>query len=111
MTHKPVLARARAAQDVQDALAYYLTEASEKIAIGLLTELEQAYTHLSRFPEAGSNRYAYELNLPGLRAWPISSYPYVIFYMVVADHIDVWRVLHSKRDIPSWLSDTTSPGS
>mgnify|MGYP003582864869 FL=1 len=111
MTHKPVIARARATQDVEDALTYYLTEASERVAMGFVDELEQAYAHLSRFPETGSSRYAYELNLPGLYAWPISSYPYVIFYMLAADHIDVWRVLHAKRDIPSWLADTISPGS
>ncbi|CAM5550453.1 type II toxin-antitoxin system RelE/ParE family toxin [Eoetvoesiella caeni] len=111
MTHKPVIARARAIQDVQDALTYYLAEASEKVAMGFLDELEQAYAHLSRFPETGSSRYAYELNLPGLCAWPISSYPYVVFYMLAADHIDVWRVLHAKRDIPSWLSDVGSPNS
>ena len=100
MTHKPVIARERAAADVDDALTYYLTEASEQVAMGFLDELEQAYAHISRFAETGSNRYAYELNLPGLRAWPMNSYPYVIFYMPSRDHIEVWRILHAKRDIP-----------
>lgn len=108
MTRIPVIARARAVQDVDDALTYHLTEATEKVAMGFLDELEQAYAHLSSFAETGSNRYAYELNLPGLRAWPMGSYPYVIFYMLARDHIDVWRVLHAKRDIPSWLSETGS---
>jgi len=108
VTRIPVIARARAVQDVDDALAYYLIEATEKVAMGFLDELEQAYAHRSSFAETGSNRYAYELNLPGLRAWPMGSYPYVIFYMLTRDHIDVWRVLHAKRDIPSWLSETGS---
>jgi toxin ParE1/3/4 len=79
--------------------------------MGFLDELERAYANLLRFAETGSNRYAYELNLPGLRAWPMGSYPYVIFYMLAMlapDHVDIWRVLHAERDIPSWLSETNS---
>ncbi|TAM89704.1 MAG: type II toxin-antitoxin system RelE/ParE family toxin [Candidimonas sp.] len=106
MTRKSVIVRERANQDVDDALTHYLTEASEKAALGFLDELERAYAHIARFAETGSNRYAHELNLPGLRAWHMGSHPYAIFYMSKRDHIDVWRVLHTRRDIPSWLSET-----
>jgi len=44
-------------------------------------------------------------NLPGLRFWPLQRYPYLVFYIELADHIDIWRVLHSQRDIPAWLHD------
>ncbi|ENO88947.1 plasmid stabilization system [Thauera aminoaromatica S2] len=30
-------------------------------------------------------------------------YPYLVFYVERADHIDVWRVLHGERDIPAWM--------
>lgn len=110
MTHRRVIARTLASRDIDDALAYYLTEASEKAATGFLDKLEQAYTHLSRFPETGSSRYAYELNLPGLRGWPIDSYPHMIFYVLGSDYIDVWRVLHANRDIPAWLLGTADQG-
>jgi toxin ParE1/3/4 len=33
----------------------------------------------------------------------LSRYPYLLFYVERQDHIDVWRVLHSQRDIPAWL--------
>ena len=36
---------------------------------------------------------------------PLKRYPYLVFYIEQDDHIDVWRVLHSHRDIPSWLRD------
>lgn len=45
----------------------------------------------------------HELNLPDLRSWALSRYPYLIFHIERPDHIDVWRVLHSKRDIPAWM--------
>jgi toxin ParE1/3/4 len=105
VTRKAVVPRKRAARDVDDALDYYLNQASEKVAMGFVDELERAYAHLSRFPESGSNRYAFELNLPGLRAWPVSSYPYLIFYVPTPDYVDVWRVLHARRDIPSWMAE------
>jgi toxin ParE1/3/4 len=73
--------------------------------MGLIDALEQAYTHISRHPASGSPRYAHELNLPGLRSWPLTRYPYLVIYVERADHIDVWRALHGHRDIPAWMQE------
>ncbi|MBU6440076.1 MAG: type II toxin-antitoxin system RelE/ParE family toxin [Betaproteobacteria bacterium] len=51
-------------------------------------------------------RYAHELNLPGLRSWSLTRYPYLVFYVEQPDHVDVWRVLHGQRDISAWLHET-----
>ncbi|WP_323017012.1 type II toxin-antitoxin system RelE/ParE family toxin [Castellaniella sp.] len=103
-TSRSIIPRGLARQDVEDALTYYLSETSERIALGFLDTLEHAYAHLAHFPETGSSRYAYELQLPGLRAWALGTYPYVIFYILADGNIDVWRILHASRDIPAWLS-------
>lgn len=108
MTAKPVIPREQANQDVDDAIAYYLSEGAEAGALGLIDELEQAYRHISRNPVAGSPRYGHELNLPGLRVWPLSRHPYMIFCTEKPDHIDVWRVLHGQRDIPAWMQEPDS---
>ncbi|MGB8149528.1 MAG: type II toxin-antitoxin system RelE/ParE family toxin [Azonexus sp.] len=50
-------------------------------------------------------QYAHELSLPDLRFWPLKRFPYLVFYVERESHIDVWRVLHGKRDIPVWLQD------
>ena len=50
-------------------------------------------------------RYAAELNIPGLRFWPLTRFPYLVFYVEREDQLDVLLVLHAKRDIPAWLSD------
>jgi len=102
---KPVIPRELANRDVDEAIDYYLNEGAEQAALGLIEALEQAYTHIGRHPATGSPRYAHELNLPGLRSWPLSRYPYLVFYVERDDHIDVWRVLHGQRDIPVWLRD------
>ena len=46
-------------------------------------------------------RYAHELDLPGLRCCLMKRYPYLLFYVERDDCMDVWRVLHSQRDIPA----------
>jgi len=49
-------------------------------------------------------RYAHELDLAGLRFWPLRRYPYMVFYFLQPGHVDVWRVLHGARDLPVWLA-------
>ena len=103
MRVKPVIPRALANQDVDDAVSYYLSEQAVQAALGFIDALEQAYNHIQRNPATGSPRYAHELDLPGLRSWPLKRYPHMVFYLERDDHIDVWRVLHGLRDIPAWL--------
>lgn len=105
MKAKPVVPREQANQDVEDAVAHYMAENAEAAALGFIEALEQAYAHLGRHPATGSPRYAHELNLPGLRSWPLTRYPYLIFYVERPDHVDVWRVLQGQRDIPAWMQD------
>lgn len=109
MKPKPVIPRAQAARDVDDAIAYYLGEGSAQAACGFVDALEHAYNHLAHHPASGSQRYALELNLPELRFWPLLRYPYVLFYVERTDHVDVWRVLHAQRDIPAWMRDDSEP--
>ena len=39
------------------------------------------------------------------RFWPLGRYPYLVFYIERDEQIDVWRVLHEKRDIPAWMNE------
>jgi toxin ParE1/3/4 len=82
-----------------------LGEDAAHAALGFIDALERAYSHIGRHPATGSPRYAHELNLPGLRAWPLNRYPHLVFYVERPDHIDVWRVLHGQRDVPTWMSE------
>ncbi|BEP65282.1 type II toxin-antitoxin system RelE/ParE family toxin (plasmid) [Variovorax sp. V213] len=104
MKSKPVIARERANLDIDSAIDYYLGEDAEQAALGFIDALERAYAHIGRFPATGATRYAHELNLPGLRTWPLTRYPFLIFYVERGDHIDVWRVLRGQRDIPAWMT-------
>jgi toxin ParE1/3/4 len=103
MKAKPVVPRELAKQDVDEALDYYLSEGAAQTALGFIDALERAYAHIARYPATGSSRHAHELELPGLRSWPLKRYPHIVFYVERDDSIDVWRVLHGVRDIPAWL--------
>lgn len=109
MKAKPVIPRTLARQDVDEAVAFYIAEGSEKAATGLVDALEKAFRHISRQPATGSPRLGQVLNLPDLRSWPLARYPYLVFYVERTDHIDVWRVLHSRRDIPNGVNEALSP--
>ncbi len=103
MTPASVVLRAAARQDVDQATAHYLEEVGSQVALGFIDALQEAFRHIADNPRSGSPRHGHEVNLPGLRSWPLKGYPHVVFYMTGHDQIDVWRVLHSRRDIPEWL--------
>jgi toxin ParE1/3/4 len=50
---KPVIPREQANRDVDEAVAYYLTEATEAVALGFIDALEKAYGHIARHPGHG----------------------------------------------------------
>ena len=101
---KPVQLRQLAADDIDAALSYYRQEAGESLATRFVDALEAELSRLSRHPLLGSLRYSYELDIPELRSWPLPAFPYIVFYTDRADFVDVWRVLHARRDIPAWLA-------
>lgn len=105
MTAKKVRLRQRAERDVDAVIEHYLVEADAAVAGGFVDALEEALRHLARHPATGSPRYAHELRLPGLRAWPLRRSPYLVFYVERDEHVDVWRVLHVERDIAAWMRD------
>lgn len=103
MNVKRAVLRARAEQDVHQAVDYYLREGADQTALKFIDALDQALRHIGRHPATGSPRYAHELDLPGLRYWQVKGYPHFVFYVEKNDHVDVWRVLHGSSDIPAWM--------
>lgn len=108
MTAKPVLLRRLAREDVEAAVDFYAREAGERTALRFVEAVESALEAVGARPTAGSPRVGQELDLPGLRSRGVRRFPYLVFYVETADHVDVWRVLHARRDIPSWLSAPAS---
>jgi len=102
---KRAIVRAAADQDIKESIEFYLAEGAQQAALSFIDALESALRDVQGNPAIGSTRYAHELDLPGLRCWRLKGYPHLVFYVEREDHVDVWRVLHGSRDIPSWLHD------
>ena len=105
MRARPVVPRELAIRDIDEAIEYYLSEGGAEAALGFIDALEQPYDHIGRHAATGSPRYGHELNLPGLRSWRLKRYPHLVFYVERSDYIDVWRVLHGRRDIAAWMRE------
>ena len=94
--------RPRATADIDHAAAY-LFEENPVAAAAFLDALEGAFALLTEQPGIGSTRYAHLLPGTTLRMWPLSGFPYLIFYLERADILEVIRVLHGVRDLPAQL--------
>ncbi len=105
MNSLPVVPRARALEDIEQAVDHYVQEAGLDTAYAFIDALEHAYAYIGTHAQAGSTRWAHELNLPGLRSVRLKPFPWVVFYMPYPTHVDVWRVLHAKRDMAAWIGD------
>ena len=105
MTAKPVIPRAAARRDVEDAVDHYAGEVGADVAVKFVDALRDAYRTVGVRPGTGSPRFEHELEVPGLRSRKIARFPFLIFYLERQDHIDAWRVLHAQRDLASWLDE------
>ena len=101
MKSLPVVLRAAAHRDISDALNYYQREAGAETARAFVDRLEEAFEIIAPVPSVGSSRYAWELEIPELKFWRLTQFPWLVFYIVRSDRIDVWRILHARRDIPA----------
>jgi toxin ParE1/3/4 len=100
---RTVRLRQLAAADLDDASEYYRREAGEQTALDFIDAVERGIKRIRRSSHVGSLRFAYELAIPDLRALPLQRFPNVVFYVVTDEEIDVWRILHTRRDVPATL--------
>jgi toxin ParE1/3/4 len=82
-----------AEQDLED-LWVYLAEKSPIAADRQIGKLLNRLPMLAQFPNMGIERNDL---WPGLRSFP--SKPYIIFYALSADGINILRIIHQSRDI------------
>jgi len=104
MTAKPVVPRERAHLDARDTIDHYMRDAGAPVVLDFIDALQAAYRTIGEHPGIGSPRYAHELDVPGLRHRRLRNFPQIVFYIEQPDHIDVWRVLDARRDIPQQLA-------
>ena len=72
----------------------FVSNNSVRAADAMLDRIEATFNMLAQSPLAGRERKDLGMKL---RSFPVESY--VIFYVPVADGIEVVRVMHGRRDI------------
>ena len=107
---KPVIPSRLALRDIDEAWSYYLDEAGVAVAERFLGSLEEAFALLGRQGGIGSPRWAHELRVEGLRCWPLTGYPYLLFYFEHDDAVDLARLLHGASDIAATLAEPDAGG-
>ena len=96
--------KARAERDIEAAVDCYAVEAGDDVALRFISELNEAFEHVADYPQSGTLRWSYELLIPELRSWSLQRFPYLVSYVDRPSALDVWRVLHARRDIPASLA-------
>ena len=107
MAARRIELRELAATDIERTADHYYAEGGEALALRFIDAVEHTLGQIGRSPQIGSLRLSYELEIPELRARPFNRFPYSVFYVPDNAHVDVWRVLHSRRDIPTAFQDHT----
>jgi toxin ParE1/3/4 len=102
VTGRPVVPHARAHADIAGAIAHHRAEGRPAPARRFIDGLEAAFDRLGHHPGIGSSRLGDAVGIGGLRCWPVGRFPWLVFDREQADRIDVWRVLHARRDIAVW---------
>ena len=92
-----VLCTSRAHLDLVE-IALHIAKENPAAADRWLDGFDEKCKALAHMPELGRKRPDLA---PGLRGLPMGSY--VIFYRLIPDGIQVVRVLHGARDIPTLL--------
>jgi toxin ParE1/3/4 len=101
----PIVYSLEADEDLIQIWRYLAREASERVADAQLHEIDKVCARLSAQPYSGRTRN--ELLL-GMRSALAS--PYLVFYRIGENAIEVIRVLHGRRDIASIFAERSSDG-
>jgi len=92
ITHRP-----RARLDLLEQFVYLGEQAGVEIAERYFDAVSRSCAHLARFPESGA---IYDCGIAGVRRFPIKGFEnHLIFYVALANGIEVIRVLHGARDL------------
>jgi len=97
-----VLMTADAARDLEELYDYIALHNAPQKADYVLSQIEEAFSQLSQFPERGS--YPKELLALGVREYrEIFFKPYRIIYRVVDKNVYVFLIADGRRDMQKLL--------
>jgi toxin ParE1/3/4 len=87
-----------AEQDLED-IWVYLGERNSIASDLQIAKILDRFPMLAKFPTMGVSQ---ERWLEGLRSFPVK--PYIVFYILIPDGIEILRIIHQARDIEDYFS-------
>ncbi|APW64303.1 type II toxin-antitoxin system RelE/ParE family toxin [Paludisphaera borealis] len=91
-------------RDLDEQAGYLADNASLETALRYYDNAAASFATIAGMPGMGEHWESADLRLAGLRVWRIEGFEkHLIFYRHGDDGIDIVRVLHGARDIPSIL--------
>ncbi|MFT3942737.1 MAG: type II toxin-antitoxin system RelE/ParE family toxin [Ancrocorticia sp.] len=93
----------RAEQDLRESVLWYRDEAGPVTAERFIDAVLEAEVTIRDFPEIGSMHFAHLMSMAVLRTHVVPGFPYLMFYVATENGVDIIRILHQSRDIPSHL--------
>ena len=86
-----------------EAARFYAQASGPALAERLFDAALEALAPIERMPAMGSPRLGELCEIPGLRSWRLSDFPFQWLYFEAADHLDVVRLLGDRQDIAAIL--------
>jgi toxin ParE1/3/4 len=86
--------------------ALYVAEDAPDAADAFLIACQHCFAVLADMPQMGTLRHFRTSLLKNVRMFPVRGFEkHLVFYRPCEDGIEIVRVLHASRDIPSILED------
>ncbi|MFZ4699000.1 MAG: type II toxin-antitoxin system RelE/ParE family toxin [Candidatus Methylumidiphilus sp.] len=105
MSKRVIFFHQKALEDIEE-ITCFIAEDSPKSALSFREMLEQACELLAEMPDMGVARNFTHPLLTDVRLWPLERFEkYLIFYRAQLDTLEIIRVLHGARDLPSLFAD------
>lgn len=98
---KALRVRPAAKADIRAVVAHYQADSGPGIARAFTDQLQRALVQIGLGTDPGAPWLAQALDLPGLRVWRVPRFPHLVLAIERADHFDLVRVLHARRDLPA----------
>jgi toxin ParE1/3/4 len=93
----------RASFDLDEHFAY-IAENNFDAAVRFFDSARQTFAKIAQTPGIGRRCEVENPRLAGLRKWAVSGFEnYLIFYLDRGEIVEIVRILHAARDIPTIL--------
>jgi toxin ParE1/3/4 len=101
--------RPRAIWDIDDHAEHLARFASDAVAERFHRAVEEAITHITAMPEAGSPWESENGSLLSLRFRPLHRFKnHVLFYRLADDTVEIVRLLHSSQNLEKYLEEPSN---